>query len=601
MAEKGQPPLLLFPPSEGLAPQLVPVPATASLFPTEDGEADSFLGQSDTPPTDLQQPQQGMTFPFLQQQPSPQPDPFTQQVPSMQPPPVDQPLPPPQTQYYSPQQFASPPPPPTGEHQQDQSLFGSRRPQRVFAQTQPTISQSTGSLPPTAPPPTTGFSQKPMFDPSKPPPTSTDFQQMRSPAMAESQGAVASGSPQVYTPVQGHWFYSKLIEQRSVWLPFTMADALKLEDALATVQQDPDDCIIQTDGGRYDVDLRARLRSPVYWEEESTEVRRCTWFYKGDGDNRFIPYEEAFAEKLEQEFQFAVTNNVWHRRLEFPDGETVVMHNPNVIVHFRPSTQADEWGAATQDSSMRPRVVKRGMDDDVGQVEEGEPNLIDHVMFVVHGIGPVCDLRFRSIVECVDDFRSVSLSLLQSHFGHHQDEGKVGRVEFLPVSWHSVLHGDATGVDRRLRNITLPSIGRLRHFTNDTLLDILFYSSPLYCQTVSDRVGGEINRLYQLFRERNPAFCGKMSIIGHSLGSLICFDLLSHQHDPNAPVHLPEESPPQVQTTRSMPDLEADSVDALDVSVKPEPLPSLEDSLKQLGLSDFIDAFKKEQIDMETL
>lgn len=30
----------------------------------------------------------------------------------------------------------------------------------------------------------------------------------------------------------------------------------------------------------------------------------------------------------------------------------------------------------------------------------GEPNKIDHLVFVVHGIGPVCDLRFRSIVEC---------------------------------------------------------------------------------------------------------------------------------------------------------------------------------------------------------
>ena len=25
---------------------------------------------------------------------------------------------------------------------------------------------------------------------------------------------------------------------------------------------------------------------------------------------------------------------------------------------------------------------------------------IDHVVFVVHGIGPTCDLRFRNIVEC---------------------------------------------------------------------------------------------------------------------------------------------------------------------------------------------------------
>ena len=33
-----------------------------------------------------------------------------------------------------------------------------------------------------------------------------------------------------------------------------------------------------------------------------------------------------------------------------------------------------------------------------------------------------------------------------------------------------------------MKPITLPSISRLRDFTNSTLLDILFYTSPVYCQ-----------------------------------------------------------------------------------------------------------------------
>ncbi len=51
------------------------------------------------------------------------------------------------------------------------------------------------------------------------------------------------------------------------------------------------------------------------------------------------------------------------------------------------------------------------------------------------------------LVSPVNDFRSASLSLLASHYKRAQQEGKVGRVEFLPVNWHSALHGDATGVD----------------------------------------------------------------------------------------------------------------------------------------------------------
>ncbi len=48
----------------------------------------------------------------------------------------------------------------------------------------------------------------------------------------------------------------------------------------------------------------------------------------------------------------------------------------------------------------------------------------------------------------VDDFRSVSLKLLQSHFKKAHDDHLISRVDFLPVHWHTALHGDATGVDR---------------------------------------------------------------------------------------------------------------------------------------------------------
>lgn len=57
----------------------------------------------------------------------------------------------------------------------------------------------------------------------------------------------------------------------------------------------------------------------------------------------------------------------------------------------------------------------------------------------------VCVYRHR---QTVDDFRIVSLKLLQSHFKKPLDDHVISRVEFLPVHWHTALHGDATGVDR---------------------------------------------------------------------------------------------------------------------------------------------------------
>lgn len=402
----------------------------------------------------------------------------------------------------------------------------------------------------------------------------------------------------VYETVQPHWFYCKQVESKNVWLPFSIIDSLQLEETYNSVQPDPENVMVRTDGGRYDVQLYDRQRSAVFWDEEPTEVRRCTWFYKGDNDSRFIPYSEDFSDKLEAEYKRAVSTNQWHRRLEFPSGETIVMHNPKVIVQFQPSSMPDEWGT-TQDGQTRPRVVKRGIDDEHDEVPDGELETVDHLVFMVHGIGPVCDLRFRSMVECVDDFRSVSLKLLQSHFKKSLDEHVISRVEFLPVQWHTALHGDATGVDRRIKKITLPSTGRLRHFTNETLLDVLFYNSPTYCQTIMDTVALEINRLYALFMERNPGYRGSVSVAGHSLGSLILFDLLSNQNvNTSVPIvptvngAEPQVSAPEQQTPPTItPHAEEE-----------EPNDTFKDLcsvLEDLGLSEYMETFEQEKIDLE--
>lgn len=61
-------------------------------------------------------------------------------------------------------------------------------------------------------------------------------------------------------------------------------------------------------------------------------------------------------------------------------------------------------------------------------------------------------------------------------------------------------------------------------------LDILLYQSA-YREHISSIVLAESNRIYKLFLERNPEFNGKVSVIGHSLGSAILFDLVSRQKD----------------------------------------------------------------------
>lgn len=42
-------------------------------------------------------------------------------------------------------------------------------------------------------------------------------------------------------------------------------------------------------------------------------------------------------------------------------------------------------------------MVKRGVDE--FNIDEGEPEKVDHLVFLVHGIGSVCDLKFRTVEE----------------------------------------------------------------------------------------------------------------------------------------------------------------------------------------------------------
>ncbi|CAB1353964.1 unnamed protein product, partial [Coregonus sp. 'balchen'] len=288
----------------------------------------------------------------------------------------------------------------------------------------------------------------------------------------------------VYEPVQHHWFHcEQQVDCKDSWLPFSREDSLRLEEAhkhgmrqfikpLQIIQivvpddnsNDKDDynhiiiivgllltgetrgaeeVVVSTEGRRFDVRLKERRRYAVYWEQPPSE---------------FMTQQQTIPSK--------------------------------------------DWISLPSASEQsRPRTVKRGLEGISIEIPEGEPYQVDHLVFMVHGIGPACDIQLRGVVQCVNDFRGASLSLLSSHFKQSQDGAHMGRVEYLPVNWHQVLHGDATGVD-------------------DTVLDLFFYNSPTYCQTIIDTVASEINRLHHIFLQRHPQFTGAVSLTGHSLGQV---------------------------------------------------------------------------------
>lgn len=87
-----------------------------------------------------------------------------------------------------------------------------------------------------------------------------------------------------------------------------------------------------------------------------------------------------------------------------------------------------------------------------------------------------------------------------------------------------------------LEDITVEGVPAVRNLITDLAMDVLLYQSA-YREHISKIVQEECNRLYHLFKERNPTFDGRVSLCGHSLGSAIIFDILCRQPDDSTTYH----------------------------------------------------------------
>jgi hypothetical protein len=165
---------------------------------------------------------------------------------------------------------------------------------------------------------------------------------------------------------------------------------------------------------------------------------------------------------------------------------------------------------------------------------------------MVHGIGQKGEKS--NLVDDVGNFRQITAALAERHLTSHQLSTQ--RVLFIPCQWRKglKLSGEAA-VDK----CTLDGVRRFREMLSATVHDVLYYMSPIYCQAIIDSVSKQLNRLYLKFLKRNPDYVGKISIYGHSLGSVLSYDILCHQHNLSSPFPMDsvykkffpdEESPP---------------------------------------------------------
>ncbi|CAH8438518.1 unnamed protein product [Schistosoma turkestanicum] len=159
--------------------------------------------------------------------------------------------------------------------------------------------------------------------------------------------------------------------------------------------------------------------------------------------------------------------------------------------------------------------------NDLARKEDKIPD-ISHLCFVIHGIGQ--KMATNPIVNNCNELRDTCDKIKTRYFSHLDKENK--RVEFLPVEWRTVLQLDGDTVE----SITPVHLRGLRTVLNSSVMDIMYYTSPLYRAEIIGSLKSELNRLYTMFCRLNPNFeChgGKVSIIAHSLGCVLVYDLIT--------------------------------------------------------------------------
>ncbi|ORY41365.1 hypothetical protein BCR33DRAFT_852345 [Rhizoclosmatium globosum] len=208
---------------------------------------------------------------------------------------------------------------------------------------------------------------------------------------------------------------------------------------------------------------------------------------------------------------------------------------------------------------------------------------IDHLVLVIHGVGQKLGERVET-VDFAKDCTSLRQAIKQSSKLYFtpgattpvggnstpkekpastpssrkpvlQNMPEHGGVQVLPVQWRQKIefgkrkdpkksNTPQTDAEKKaeeeeearrkeqevhIDDITLEGVQSIRYLVSDIVLDVLLYMTPKYRQEMVNHVVDEMNRIYDAYKLRNPNFNGRVSVYGHSLGSLLAFDILCNQ------------------------------------------------------------------------
>jgi DDHD domain len=276
------------------------------------------------------------------------------------------------------------------------------------------------------------------------------------------------------------------------------------------------------------------------------------------------------------------------RTLLIPPAPFLVSENRLTSFKGRMYVDDDDFSIEEEGASLAVPRERMKTGDMAKLLRDQRDGTIDHLCLIVHGIGEMMrsmdlfGLSLPNLSSVCGSMRSNHAEVQEEHIPQMYPKtdtfslsaiGTTGRVEYLPVEWHeafsiltqrrSPLPNDLISSRGRnlarnvmIEDISLKTIPNMREFANDTLMDVLFFMSPEHHQLIIDVVTHEMNfgtysfffsnvvamlsahfsrlpftssEVLEKFRE-TTGFDGRISVIGHSLGSVISWDILNHQN-----------------------------------------------------------------------
>lgn len=312
--------------------------------------------------------------------------------------------------------------------------------------------------------------------------------------------------------------------------------------------------------GLFKVDFKKRLLMPTYWLGPAFDVVRGTWFQKSNKK----PLAESIAAELEElwesgkEGEFPLKDG---RKVKFSvedDKVQAALESPRWFDKFTSSTSTETYVRGFQEGDMFASVrsaiaptVQQLFDSGTADKEEseptpkakqtkndGSPREIDHLVFCVHGVGQKLGFRL-DFVTFVKDAGYLRKGLSDALEKDEQAQEVIGsttntKVQTLPVLWRQEFEFRADKVNKDLKGLQPETVFYRDNVIADVVLDFVMYFIPELQKRILKLNIDIMNRMYKDFCDTHPGFKekGKVSIVAHSLGSMIAADLLRMDPSP---------------------------------------------------------------------